>query len=164
MQKFILSYRIQLVKDRRIAFEPGEEVSDPKQCQPIARRIIETLGQTDREQICVIMLNVKNEIIGTNMVHTGYLNGSSIHPREVFKPALLLNAGAIIMCHNHPSGGVEPSPEDLEVTTLIMKAAHVMQIPLHDHMIISTFDDSYYSFLDAGIIPKLLEEIIDENL
>ena len=156
--KFISTYRIALVRDRRVAFESSQLINS-QQSQPLIRKLIESQGQPDREQFCVILLNSKNEIIGLNIVSTGDLTSAKIHPREVLKPAILSNSAAMILCHNHPSGDLSPSPEDIEITKIIVQASKIMGIQVHEHLIISMQDDSYYSFADHGIIKKIYDEM-----
>jgi len=153
--KFISIFRITLVRDRRVAFEPCQLVNS-SQSQPLIKKLIESQGQPDREQFCVILLNSKNEIIGLNIVSIGDLSSAKVHPREVLKPAILSNSAAMILSHNHPSGNLTPSPEDIEITTVIVQASKIMGIQVHEHLIISMHDDSYYSFADHGIIKKNL--------
>ena len=117
--KFISIFRVALVKDRRVAFEPCQLVNS-QQSQPLIKKLIESQGQPDREQFCVILLNSKNEIIGLNIVSTGDLSSAKVHPREVLKPAILSNSAAMILCHNHPSGNLSPSPEDIAITKVIV--------------------------------------------
>ena len=123
------------------------------------KKLIESQGQPDREQFCVILLNSKNEIIGLNIVSTGNLSSAPVHPREVLKPAILSNASALILSHNHPSGDLTPSPEDLAITTIIVQASKIMGIQVHEHLIISMYDDTYFSFADHGILKKIYDEI-----
>ena len=156
--KFISIFRIALVKDKRVAFEQCKLINS-QQSQPLIRKLIESQGQPDREQFCVIFLNAKNEIIGLNIVSTGDLTSAKIHPREVLKPAILSNSAAMILCHNHPSGNLSPSPEDIEITTVIVQASKIMGIQVHEHLIISMHDDRYFSFADHGIIKKIYDEI-----
>jgi DNA repair protein RadC len=156
--KFISTYRIALVRDRRVAFEPCQLVNS-QQSQPLIKKLIESQGQPDREQFCVILLNSKNEIIGLNIVSTGDLSSAKVHPREVLKPAILSNSAAMILCHNHPSGDLSPSPEDIEITTVIVQASKIMGIQVHEHLIISMHDDGYFSFADHGIIKKIYDEM-----
>ena len=156
--KFISIFRVALVKDRRVAFEPCQLVNS-QQSQPLIKKLIESQGQPDREQFCVILLNSKNEIIGLNIVSTGDLTSAKIHPREVLKPAILSNSAAMILCHNHPSGDLSPSPEDIEITTIIVQASKIMGIQVHEHLIISMHDDSYFSFAHHGIIKKIYDEM-----
>jgi DNA repair protein RadC len=156
--KFISTYRIALVRDRRVAFDPCQLVNS-QQSQPLIKKLIESQGQPDREQFCVILLNSKNEIIGLNIVSTGDLSSAKVHPREVLKPAILSNSAAMILSHNHPSGNLSPSPEDIEITSTIVQASKIMGIQVHEHLIISMQDDSYFSFADHGIIKKIYDEM-----
>ena len=107
----------------------------------------------------MILLNSKNEIIGLNIVSTGDLSSAKVHPREVLKPAILSNSAAMILSHNHPSGNLSPSPEDIEITSTIVQASKIMGIQVHEHLIISMQDDSYFSFADHGIIKKIYDEM-----
>jgi DNA repair protein RadC len=156
--KFISIFRVALVKDKRVSFEQCQLISS-KQSQPLIRKLIETQGQPDREQFCVILLNAKNEIIGLNIVSTGNLSSAPVHPREALKPAILSNASAMILSHNHPSGDLFPSPEDIAITTRIVQASRIMGIQVHEHLIISMHDDSYFSFADHGIMQEIYDEM-----
>jgi DNA repair protein RadC len=156
--KFISIFRITLVKDRRVAFEQCQLINS-QQSQPLIKKLIKTQGQPDKEQFCVILLNSKNEINGLNIVSTGDLSSAKVHPREVLKPAILSNSAAMILSHNHPSGDLSPSPEDIAITTIIVQASKIMGIQVHEHLIISMHDDSYFSFADHGIIKKIYDEM-----
>lgn len=158
-RKFISVYRVSLVRDKGIKF--GEEpLSGPKQVQRIMKSLIEIQGQPDREQFCILMLNAKNKIIGLNIVSTGDLSSATVHPREVLKPAILANSAAMVLCHNHPSGSLTPSPEDIGITERIIKASRIMGITVHEHLIISMDDDSFYSFSENGLIQDMYNESI----
>ena len=102
----------------------------------------------DREQFLVCCLDAKNACIGVNIVSIGSLTVSIVHVREVFKPAILLNAAAIIAVHNHPSGDPTPSAEDRTLTTRLREAGDLLGIRLLDHLILG--DDRLYSFADQG--------------
>ena len=156
--KFIANYRVALVRDRSLPFEQCR-LTNSQQAHPIIRKLIEAHGQSDREQFCVILLNVKNEIIGLNIVATGTISSAQVSPREVLKPAILANSAAIILCHNHPSGDVYPSAEDQALTEMIVKAAAIIGIQVHEHLIVSMTDDQYYSFADNGIIRNISQTI-----
>jgi DNA repair protein RadC len=156
--KFIAAPRVMLVRDQDLPFEAGA-LSNSRQAQTIIRKLIETCGQSDREQFCVVLLNNKNEVIGLNIVSTGAVYFAHVHPREVLKPAILASATAIIMAHNHPSEDVSPSREDEAITARIIKAAHIIGIKVHEHLIISMWGERYFSFADAGIIQRIYDEI-----
>jgi DNA repair protein RadC len=111
-------------------------------------QLIEERGQPDREQFCVLLLDVKNRIIGMNIVSTGGLSSANVFPRDVLKPALLANAAAVILAHNHPSSDLTPSEADKDITHKIVKAARLLDITVHEHLIVNMEDDQYFSFAD----------------
>lgn len=95
------------------------------------------LPYKDREHFIVLLLNTKHRMIASETVSVGILNGSLIHPREVFKAAIAASAAAIIICHNHPSGDPTPSLEDWTVTKRLREAGDLLGIPLLDHVIVT---------------------------
>lgn len=80
----------------------------------------------------------------------GTINRTLVHPREIFSEALVENAAAMIVCHNHPSGSCEPSREDVETTQTLIEASRIIGISLLDHIILDR--DSYFSFLEHGLL------------
>ena len=120
------------------------------------RLMNETLKEFDRE--AVVVVNLQNDLkpINMNFVSVGTLNESMAHPREILKASILSNAASIMLFHNHPSGRLKPSSEDIELTDRMQKACKLIGIPLTDHIIIGT-DDRYYSFHANGIlhVPEL---------
>lgn len=103
-----------------------------------------------QEQVFVIMLNRKNIPMARERVSLGSATGTMVDPSIVFRPAILANASAIILCHNHPSGDPGPSQADLTVTSKIVKAGEILSITVQDHVIIG--DDRYYSFSEHGLL------------
>jgi len=97
----------------------------------------EQLSNKDREIFAVLCLDTKGKPVCYSEVHVGTLNQSLIHPREIFKVAILSNAHSIIVAHNHPSGNTTPSQQDISITDKLVKASRVLNIPLLDHLIIS---------------------------
>ena len=114
--------------------------------QDVADFLMPRLRYAAKEQFVVILLNNKNKVIGTEVVSEGSLSSSFVHPREVFAPAILHHAAAIMVAHNHPSGDPKPSIEDEEVTRQLLRSGKVLGIPMIDHVIIG--DGNYYSFLE----------------
>ena len=100
----------------------------------------------DREHFVVLMLGADSSLLGVNTVSIGAVTKSLVHPREVFKPAILANAQAIVLAHNHPYGSLEPSEEDVKTTEVIKNAGQILGINLIDHMIWSY--DGCYSFAE----------------
>lgn len=114
--------------------------------QDVADFLMPRLRYAAKEQFVVILLNNKNKVIGTEVVSEGSLSSSIVHPREVYAPAILHHAAAIMVAHNHPSGDPKPSIEDEEITRLLLRSGKVLGIPMIDHVIIG--DGNYYSFLE----------------
>ncbi|WP_195617540.1 JAB domain-containing protein [Clostridium paraputrificum] len=110
----------------------------------------EYLEGADREKFVLLTLNTKNHITSITTVSVGSLSETTVHPREVFKTAILLNSASIIVCHNHPSGDSTPSKADINVTTRIKEGGKILGIELLDHIIIG--DDNYCSFKAKGLI------------
>ena len=107
------------------------------------------IQRADRERLYSIMLDAQNQVVGCEEVSRGSLNTTRTHPREIYKSALLSNAYGIILAHNHPSGLLEPSPEDIEFTHAIGRAGELLGIELYDHVIVS--DRGYTSLRERGI-------------
>ncbi len=104
----------------------------------------------DQEKFLTLFLNSKNEVLKEKIIFMGTANQSIVHPRDIFKEAILNNAVKIIAIHNHPSGNVEPSKEDIKFTEKLKEAGELLSIPLIDHVIIGK--NSYYSFLEQSLI------------
>lgn len=93
-------------------------------------------GRREQEHFGVVVLNSSNMILKIQVVSIGIVNRTLVHPREVFRPALSSNGSAVVVFHNHPSGNLMPSNEDLEVTSRLKKAGEVLGIQLMDHLIL----------------------------
>jgi DNA repair protein RadC len=89
-------------------------------------------------------------VTGLSQISVGGLSSSVVEPRQIFKTAILANAAALILAHQHPSGNPEPSREDIQITSQIAEAGEVMDIPIHDHLIITEAD--YTSLAERGVI------------
>lgn len=103
-----------------------------------------------QEYFYCLYLNNKNELIERKLLFMGTVNRSVVHPREVFKYAYLTSASGIICMHNHPSGDINPSRDDIMFTKALVETGRVQGIPVLDHIIIG--NDNYYSFSDNGMI------------
>jgi DNA repair protein RadC len=106
------------------------------------------LVESDKEKFYSIFLDIKNKVIGVEMVSQGALDSAPVHPREVYKSALLASAANVIFVHGHPSGDPEPSYCDKEITKLLKQTGDMLQINVLDHIIVGL--DKYYSFADKG--------------
>ena len=96
------------------------------------------LVNSDREILLSVMLTVKNDLIGVETVSIGSITASITTPRDVFKSAILANAVAIIVCHNHPSGELVPSINDIAITKQLVNAGELLGIKVLDHLIVSS--------------------------
>lgn len=134
--------RLCLVNERTKAREPY-----PIQSPVDAGRLLKPLKQASEEYFVSLHLNARNEVIGIHEVSHGTLSSSLVHPREVFKAAIIANSYAIIVCHNHPSGSsISPSKEDVDTTKQLLSAGNLMGIAVIDHLIVSPTDaDEVYS-------------------
>ena len=108
------------------------------------------LSFSNKEHFCVIFLNRRNVVIGEKVLTIGTSMESCVNPREVLKEAIELDASSIILVHNHPSGDVNPSDDDLTITENLKKAAGFMDICVLDHVIIGKSNNAYYSFRSNG--------------
>ena len=108
-----------------------------------------------RESLRVILLDTQLQLMRTEEVSSGSLNESVAHPREIFRPALIYAAFAVIVVHNHPSGDPAPSDADRRLTVRLAEVARLLQITLFDHVIIGTGDNGrrpYFSFREMGML------------
>lgn len=136
-------FRVQLI--REVGME-RPQVDSPCDAAQILCRYLEN---EDREHFVTLMMDVKNRIIGIHTVSIGTLNCAVISAREVFKAAILANAASIILAHNHPSGDVTPSPEDIQVTVNLTKAGKLLDIEVLDHVIVGE-DGAFTSLKRMG--------------
>lgn len=103
-----------------------------------------------KEMFMTAHLDGKNRLIALDLVSVGSLNQSIVHPREVFKTALLSNAAALILVHQHPTGDPTPSREDIEITRRLKEVGEIMGIKVLDHIIVG--DGEYLSFVERGLL------------
>lgn len=106
----------------------------------------------DRECFWRLDLDARNAVVAYELVSIGTLTAALVHPREVFKGALLANAAGVILAHNHPSDDVSPSPEDRETTARLKRAGELLGVPLLDHVILGSGAPAYFSFREAGLL------------
>lgn len=110
------------------------------------------VDEAAQERFLVMFLNGQNEVISVEELFRGTLTTAAVYPREVIKQALESNAGAVVLAHNHPSGNLNPSKDDINITKRIKNAAELVDIALHDHIIVAYGKLDYYSFADHGLL------------
>lgn len=136
---------------RRI-FRPNVNVIGKRFCSSSdIYESVKNLWQDVKQECFMCMyLNNKNELIERKILFMGTINKSVVHPREIFKYAYLLSSSKIVCLHNHPSGDVTPSREDVQLTEALVEIGKIQNIPVLDHIIVG--NDAYYSFSDNGMI------------
>lgn len=138
---------IRLVKDTPILSD--QKVTSPGAAVDIIGRI---LSEMDREVVCVVNLKSDSTPINCHFASMGAINQAITHPRELFKSAILSNAANIILVHNHPSGNLLPSKEDIRFTDRLIKLTELMGIPLLDHIIVGGDNHQFFSMKEKGMI------------
>ena len=108
------------------------------------------IRSSKKEHFVVFYLDARNQEIKKEIISVGTINSSIVHPREVYEPAVKHMAAQIVIAHNHPTGILEPSKEDIEVTNKLLKAGEVLGIDLTDHIIVS--ENNYFSFKENKLI------------
>ena len=141
-------HRLTVVRERAGTYDARKQTKSSTEVVALLRPYFAPL---DREHFVVLLLDGKNKPIGYNVVSVGTLTASLVHPREVFKTAIMENAAAIVLAHNHPSGDPTPSAEDHAVTQQLVHAGDILGIRVLDHVVIS--EGEHYSFCDHGTMP-----------
>ena len=137
---------IKMVKESSFLYQTRQILS-PNDAYEMIKEQLEGL---DREQFIIACLNTKNEPTNITVVSVGTLNKAIIHPREVFKTAILSNAASIMAFHNHPSGETTPSQQDIQLTNRLYEVGELLGIKLLDHLIIG--DGSFTSLKEKGYL------------
>jgi DNA repair protein RadC len=113
------------------------------------------MSRCAQEQFVVLTYDTKSKLIDRHMVALGTLNSTLVHPREVFRPAIIDAAAQIVVVHNHPSGDPSPSAQDIRITKKLIEAARLIEIPLLDHVIIGRPDENnsqgFLSLRETGL-------------
>jgi DNA repair protein RadC len=110
----------------------------------------EEMRYLEQEEFRIILLNIKNKVLGVETVFRGGLNSSIVHPREIFRLALRRSAASMILLHNHPSGDPTPSAEDISITRRLVDAAEIMGVHILDHIVMG--EGRFLSFREKGLM------------
>ena len=137
---------IKMVKESSFLYRTRQILS-PNDAYEMIKEQLEGL---DREQFIIACLNTKNEPTNISVVSLGTLNKAIVHPREVFKTAILSNAASIMAFHNHPSGETTPSQQDIQLTNRLYEVGELLGIKLLDHLIIG--DGTFTSLKEKGYL------------
>ena len=140
-------YTTRLVREATFTFPTRGQLCTPAD---VAAVLQEYFRDRDREEAILCLLDTANTLIGLSCISVGGLAASIVEPRQVFKVAILANAAAIILAHNHITGNPEPSREDIRITRQLVEAGKIMGVPLHDHLIIA--GAKYTSLAERGLL------------
>lgn len=140
------TYRLSLVRETTVHI-PNEDIvlSGPQQAARVARTIV---GDYDREAILVLALNTRMRVIAAHIATIGILDMSLIHPREIYKMAILSSAHSIVLAHNHPSGDPSPSLDDQTAFERIREAGKIVGIEARDFLVIG--ESTYWSLVNGS--------------
>jgi DNA repair protein RadC len=125
-----------------------QQVKTLRQPSDVAAVFIPRLGHLKQEVFAIAMLDTAGKLIGTEEITQGTLNASLVHPREIFRPAIRQSANSVILVHNHPSGQLQASREDLAITRQLVEAGKLVDIAVLDHLIIA--GDQFISLREQG--------------
>ncbi|MFG6120899.1 JAB domain-containing protein [Thalassobacillus sp. B23F22_16] len=141
---------IQRIKQVKLEVEVNKStIRSPEDAAVVATEFI---GDDDREVMLVMCLNTKNEVIAVHRAHVGSLNSSIVHPREIFKAAILNNSAFIVVAHQHPSGNTMPSNPDIQVSKQLKEAGELIGIEVLDSLIVSDNPEGYFSLKEKGYL------------
>ena len=140
----------------RLVKEPSLYSDEPiRTPQDVLKLIAKELSLYDREVFLILNLKYNGQVINMNICSVGTLNASLVSPREVFKSSILSNAGAFIAIHNHPSGNLDPSEDDKQLTKRLMECGRLLDIRLIDHIIVAAETGEMFSFKEEGLMERL---------
>jgi len=141
-------YTLKIIKEDSVPYEVPV-IKSPAEAYQAAKQLL-ALHEKPQEHFCILCLNTKNKIVGVHTISIGSLDASIVHPREVFKAAMLNNASRIICLHNHPSGDPEPSRDDIGITRRLVEAGEIIGIEVLDHVIIG--EQRYLSMKEMDLM------------
>lgn len=150
MNKYVEIVSLKVIREAR--FLAQDKVESPEGAHTVFRQFM--TGEMDREHFALLCLDAKHRPTAIQLVAIGTLDSLLIHPREVYKTAILTNAVSIICAHWHPSGDSEPSLEDLKMTCQLWRAGELLGIKLLDHLILGA-EDRFFSLMENGMMESL---------
>lgn len=138
---------LKIVRERSFLYE-NRKINNPCEAYNLVKNF---LVDSDREKFLVVCLDTRKQPVSIQTVSIGHISSTIVHPREVFKVAVLSNASSIICFHNHPTGNSNPSGEDEDMTLRLKECGEILGIALVDHIIVGS-NESFYSFKEHNKI------------
>ena len=149
MKHIFTKFKLQIIKEESGKYEIENKIDNPEVASYILRNVCNLENETE-EVMMLLTLDTKNKVTGIFEVSRGSLNTSIVHPREIFKRAIINNASNVIIAHNHPSGDTTPSKEDINVTQRLKECGKILGVELLDHLIIG--EGRYCSLKEKGLL------------
>jgi DNA repair protein RadC len=146
MTVFAPVFALRMIRVDTVKVKDYGKVRSPRDVYNLLHPVLKGI---DREHFFCIALNTKNSVMGVTQVSMGDLSSTLVHPREVFKWAILMSAASIVVAHNHPSGDPAPSPEDIAVSKRLAEAGELLGIEVSDHIVIG--DECWASLKEKGL-------------
>jgi len=140
------SLKIQRVKEDDFPYQ-GQQLT----CTSEVVEFLKSLQCADNEKFITLYLNAQNQLICLQ-IQNGVVDQAIVYPREVIRHALIVNASAVILAHNHPSGTIKPSEADVNITKIVCDIAKNLGIKIHDHIVVAGDSGQFYSFQDHGMM------------
>jgi DNA repair protein RadC len=151
IQEVLKVCEVRAIYSHKTPAKDREQVMHSRKSYDILLPIYQETGHLEQKEIfSILLLDRKNSVIGWAKISEGSNCATIVDSQYIFRLAILSNASSLVLCHNHPSGNVNPSPQDRELTKKMVESAKLLDIAVIDHVIISA--DSYYSFSDEGNI------------
>lgn len=148
-EKTLFTYKV--VKESTGVTYRSNSLNSPETATEFMEEYYKDYFAEDKEAFSVLLLNTKNKVIGIKTVSVGTLDTSLVHPREVFKTAILNSAKSIMVFHNHPSGDTKPSREDINITKRLVESGKLLGIKVLDHIILGN-NGNYLSMLGENLM------------
>ena len=149
MAVILKKYDVRLVQEHSGLYDLEKQITSSNQASEMCKELYE-LDRLPYEKIVMFTLDNRHNVVGCFEVSRGTIDEAAVYPREIALRALLTNAKAVILCHNHPGGSTKPSYEDMNITTKIYDVLKMLDIRLLDHIIVA--HDKTYSMADDGIL------------
>ena len=149
MAAIFKKYDVRLVQEHSGRYDLEKKITSPDQAADICKQLYD-MDALSYEKMVMITLNTPLQVVGCFEISRGTVDETAIYPREIATRALLTNAKAVIIAHNHPSGSLQPSEADLQTTKKIRDVLTMLGINLIDHIILT--QNNYYSFADHNLL------------
>ncbi|MBI1289202.1 MAG: DNA repair protein [Flavobacteriales bacterium] len=139
------------IQYERPPFDAMSKIGNSKDCERLFRSVFNPKTLDLKESFWIALLNRSNRVLGVSLVGVGSVSACTVNLLEIFQLAITTNACAIVLCHNHPSGNVQPSQADIALTRKIKDGCKLFEIVMLDHIILTR--ETYFSFVDDGVMP-----------